>query len=107
MHLIIFKTSVLGKSLIYGALAGGSIQGIIHAAGDAGSTSLWPGLFSMIGVLGVALIAAFVNLKMSKNNSGVDMKEVRRLKRENAKQDRIIEALIKEGLKYGTEESGN
>ena len=92
----IFFQSIIGKSLAWGLAAGSSIEGVVHAAGDSGADSLWPGLFAMIGTLGVALIAAFVNLRITKSNSNVDMKEVRRLRSENKKQARIIEVLTQE-----------
>lgn len=79
------------KSLAYGLVGGGAVQAVGDSTGS--NSSLTYGLYPLIGVLGVALITAFVNLKISSRNSGVDMKEHRRLQREVKAQAKIIEAL--------------
>ena len=87
-------TMILSKSISYGMFAGGSIQAIISAVGEetGRGADLSPGLYSLIGVIAVALITAFVNLKIAGQRD--DTKKIKRLERENREKDKIIAALI-------------
>lgn len=89
----VLLNTIMGKSVISGLLAGGSIEAVTQVVTDDGHTQLVLGVFSLLGVLGVAAITAITNLRLSRKHGDVDMKEVRRLRREVKEKDQIIEAL--------------